>query len=128
MHNYTKLTLILVALTVAACTKPGPIESAANQITDTAMKTRYANPADMAQLETRATNEYGMGAKKLVSSCAVAALKYVKVRDDQAAKIAAEIASPGTPDTAIRDLAIGAGNHMERCISLPTAYDISKKE
>lgn len=128
MFDYFKVTLILAVVGVAACGKAGPIESAADQIAATTLKTRYANPAELAQLESRATSDYGMSSKKLVSGCAAAALKYVKVSDEQAGKVAAEIASPGTPDTAIRDLAIGAGNHMERCISLPTAYDISKKE
>lgn len=126
MKKYTKVLMIAVALTAAACGKPGPMDAAGEQIAQAKLKTTYANPADLAKLEEQAQTDWSMSAGKLIKACSVAALQYMKMTPDQATKIAAQIANPGTGDDPTRDLAAGFSNHLERCLTKPSAYDVGK--
>jgi hypothetical protein len=121
--------LILVTLTIvliAGCSKPGPMDAAAEEIAQASLKTTYANPSNLIPLEERAKKDWGMDAHKLIKTCAVAALQYMKMTPDQATKIASQLSDPGSGDDNSRDMAAGFSNHLERCLTRPVAYDVGK--
>ena len=127
MRTTTKTILILMMPLIAvACGKPGPMDAAADQITQAVLKTTYADPSNLIPLEERAKKDWGMDAPKLIKTCAVATLQYMKVTPEQAAKIGAQFANPGSGDDTSRDMAAGLSNHLERCLTRPSAYDVGK--
>jgi predicted small lipoprotein YifL len=127
MNSTTKTILILMmVLAAAACSKPGPLDPAADQIAQATLKTTYANPSNLIPLEERAQKEWGMDAQKLIKACAVAALQYMKMSPDQAGKIAAQLSNPDSGNDTSRDLAAGFSNHLQRCLTKPSAYDVGK--
>ena len=127
MNTTIKMAVAMMAiLGVVACGKPGPMDEAADKIAQTTLKNTYANPTNLAQFEQQAKKDWGMDANGLIKACAVAVLQYMKMTPDQARKIASQIASPGSGDDASRDLAAGFSNHLERCLTKPSAYDVSK--
>lgn len=121
-----KIAILMSVLTVMACSKPGPMDAAADQIAQVTLKTTYATPSSLQSLEDRARKDWDMDAHKLIKTCAAAALQYMKMSPDQAGKIAAQLANPGSGDDTSRDLAAGFSNHLERCLTKPSAYDIGK--
>lgn len=127
MHSTAKtISILMMALTAAACSKPGPLDGAADQIAQATLKTVYADPSNLIPLEERAQKDWGMDAHKLIKTCAVAALQYMKMTPDQAGKIASQLANPGNGDDTSRDMAAGFSNHLERCLTKPSAYDVGK--
>ena len=127
MKTTIKKTIILiVVLIIVACGKSDPMDAPAEQIAQVTLKTNYANPTDLAKLEEQARNEWNMDAKKLIKVCSIAALQYMKMTPAQAGKIAAQMANPAGGDDTARDLAAGFGNHLTRCLTKPSAYDVSK--
>ena len=115
-----------MSLIAVACSKPGPMDNAAEQIAQTSLKTIYANPSNLIPLEERAQKDWGMDAHKLIKTCAVAALQYMKLTPDQADKIATQLSNPNRDADAAGDMAAGFSNHLERCLTRPSAYDVGK--
>lgn len=119
------LFLIAAALIVTGCQKAPPMVQAGDQLADGLLKGRYADQG--VQIESRAQSELGISAKKLVSQCAVAAMNYVKVPEAQALAVAGEILNAAGSDDQLKQFAGGVAYHLDRCINLPSAYDIIKK-
>lgn len=128
MRTNSKIILIVTVLLTAGCGKSSPMDAAGDQIADAILKTHYARANELTQLETRAKTELDMSARQLVSQCAVAAMKYVKVSDAQIAPVVAQVINPTSSDEALKQMAGGVSNHAERCIALPNAYDVGKQQ
>lgn len=120
------LALASMAALLGACSKPGPMDAAADQIAQAVLKTTYADPSNLIPLEERAKKDWGMDAPKLIKTCAVAALQYMKLTPDQADKIAAQLSNPNRGAEAAGEIAAGFSNHLERCLTRPSAYDVGK--
>ena len=127
MRTTTKIILIwMMSLIAVACSKPGPMDAAADQIAQAVLKTTYADPSNRIPLEERAKKDWGMDAQKLIKTCAVATLQYMKMTPEQAGEIGAQFANPSSGNSTSKDLAAGLSNHLERCLTRPSAYDVGK--